>query len=193
MLNTQLKTLLSSFILISFFCTSNFSQQETPNQLLQEKPETEVTYSATEVPKKIEEVTVYLNNLESIIVPASEIVKIETTYVDFNESMKELRSEADLDKLDEQFSRNLKDLRQRWGAKHQQVLDWQKIIEDRSTKLDEEKLKYENIKATWKRTYDNAKKEKAPKDLLKSIRTIQTQLNLKGTDLIKRSNTLLSY
>ncbi len=193
MLNTQLKTLLSSFLLISFFCTPNFSQQETPNQLLQEKPEIEVTYSVTEVPKKIEEVTVYLNDLESIIAPASEIVKIETTYVDFNESMKELRSEADLDKLEEQFSRSLKDLRQRWGTKHQQVLDWQKIIEDRSSNLDEEKIKYENIKATWKRTYDNAKKEKAPKDLLKSIRTIQTELNLKGKDLIKRSNTLLSY
>ncbi len=193
MLNTQLKTLLSSFILISFFCTTNFSQQETPNQLLQEKPETEVTYSATEVPKKIEEVTVYLNNLESIIVPASEIVKIETTYVDFNESMKELRSEVDLDKLDDQFTRGLKDLRQRWGAKHQQVLAWQKIIEERSTMLNEEKAKFENTKAIWKRTYDRAKKEKAPKDLLESIRNIQKQLNLKGTDLIKRSNTLLSY
>jgi small-conductance mechanosensitive channel len=193
MLNTQLKTLLSSFLLISFFCTPSFSQQETPNQLLQEKPETEVTYSVTEVPKKIEEVTVYLNDLESIIAPASEIVKIETTYVSFDSTMIELRNEADLDKLDEQFSRNLKDLRQRWGAKHKQVLDWQKIIEDRSTNLDEEKLKFENIKETWKRTYDNAKKEKAPKVLLKSIRTIQTELNLKGKDLIKRSNTLLSY
>ena len=193
MLNKQLKTLLSSFLLISFFCTPNFSQQETSNQLLQEKPETEVTYSVTEVPKKIEEVTNYLNDLESIIVPASEIVKIETTYVDFNESMKELKSEADLDKLDEKFTRSLKDLRQRWGAKHKQVLEWQKIIEDRSTNLDEEKAKFENIKATWKRTYDNAKKEKAPEDLLKSIRNIQTQLTLKGKDLIKRSNTLLSY
>ena len=125
MLNTQLKTLFRSFLLISFFCTPNFSQQETANQLLQEKSETEVTYSVTEVPKKIEEVTVYLNDLESIIAPASEIVKIETTYVDFYESMEELRSEADLDKLNEQFPRNLKDLRQRWGAKHQQVLDWQ--------------------------------------------------------------------
>ncbi|RKY93401.1 MAG: hypothetical protein DRQ13_09505, partial [Ignavibacteriae bacterium] len=193
MLNTKFKTLLSSFILISFCFTPSFSQQETPNQLLQEKPEIEVTYSVTEVPKKIEEVTVYLNDLESIIAPASEIVKIETTYVAFNESMKELRGEADLDKLNEQFSRNLKDLKQRWGAKHQQVLDWQKIIEDRSANLDEEKLKFENIKETWKRTYDNAKIEKAPKDLLKSIRTIQTQLNLKGKDLINRSNTLIKY
>jgi hypothetical protein len=38
MLNKQLKTLLSSFILISFCSTPNFSQQETANQLLQEKP-----------------------------------------------------------------------------------------------------------------------------------------------------------
>ena len=149
MLNTQLKTLLSSFLLISFFCTPNFSQQETPNQLLQEKPEIEVTYSVTEVPKKIEEVTVYLNELESIIAPASEIVKIETTYVDFNKSMEELRDEADLDKLDEKFTRSLKDLRQRWGVKKQQVLDWQKIIEDRSSNLDEEKLKFENMKETF--------------------------------------------
>ena len=188
-------TILIKFILTSFFISlfsiSLFSQEQT--NPLQEQPVIEVTYSTTEVPKKIEEVTVYLNDLESIIAPASEIVKIETTYVEFNESMEELRSEADLDKLEEQFSRSLKDLRQRWGAKHQQVLDWQKIIEDRSSNLDEEKLKFENIKATWKRTYDNAKKEKAPNDLLKSIRTIQTQLNLKGKDLIKRSKTLLSY
>jgi potassium efflux system protein len=188
-------TILIKFILTSFFISlfsiSLFSQEQT--NPLQEQPKIEVTHSTTEVPKKIEEVTVYLNNLESIIVPASEIVKIETTYVDFDSSMIKLRSEADLENLDEQFTRNLKDLRQRWGVKHQQVLDWQKIIEDRSTSLDEEKAKYENIKVIWKRTYDNAKKEKAPKDLLESIINVQKQLNLKGKDLIKRSNTLLTY
>ncbi len=188
-------TILIKFILTSFFISlfsiSLFSQEQT--NPLQEQPEIEVTYSATEVPKKIEEVTVYLNNLESIVVPASEIVKIETTYVDFNESMKELRSEADLDNLYDQFTRSLKDLRQRWGTKHQQVLAWQRIIEDRSTRLDEEKAKFENTKAIWKRTYDKAKKEKAPKDLLESIRNVQKQLDLKGKDLYKRSNTLLTY
>jgi len=193
MLNKQLKTLLTSFLLISFFCTLSFSQQETPNPLLQEKPKELVTYSVTEVPKKIEKVTVYLNNLASIVTPASEIVKIETTYVDFNESMKELRSEADLDKLAEQFSRKLKDLEQRWGAKHQQILEWQKIIEERSTQLNKEKTTFEIIQAIWKRTYDKAKNEKAPKNLLESIRNIQKELNLKGKVLIKRSNTLLSY
>jgi small-conductance mechanosensitive channel len=188
-------TILIKFILISFFISlfsiSLFSQE--PTNPLQEQPKIEVTYSATEVPKKIEEVTVYLNNLESIIVPASEIVKIETTYVDFDSSMIKLRSEADLEKLDEQFTRNLKDLRQRWGVKHQQILDWQKIIEERSTNLSEEKEKFENTEAIWKKTYDNAKKEKAPKDLLESIRNVQKQLSLKGKDLIKRSNTLLTY
>ncbi|MFB3055567.1 MAG: mechanosensitive ion channel family protein, partial [Ignavibacteriaceae bacterium] len=142
---------------------------------------------------KIEEVTVYLNNLESIIAPASEIVKIETTYVSFDSSMIKLRGEADLDKLDEQFSRKLKDLKQRWGAKHQQILEWQKIIEDRSNQLSKEKTNFEIIQSIWIRTYDEAKKEKAPKDLLESISKMQKELKLKGKDLIKRSTTLLSY
>lgn len=184
----------NKLILILFFTAlsiSTFSQEKI--NPLKEKPVPEITYSVTEVPKKIEEVTVYLSDLESIIAPASEIVKIETTYVAFNESLEELRNEADLDKLDNQFTRNLKDLRQRWEAKHQQVLKWQKIIEDRSTTLNKEKLKFENIKATWQRTYDKAKKEKAPQELLESIRTVQKQLNKKGKELTKRSNTLISY
>jgi len=193
MLNKQLKTLLGSFLLISFSCTPNFPQQEKTNKLFQEQEVEPVTYSVTEVPKKIEEVTVYLNSLESIIVPASEIVKIETTYIGFNKSVEELRKEADLDKLGEQFTRNIKDVRQRWSSKHQKVLDWQTIIEDRSNQLVEEKAKFDRINETWKRTYENAKKEKAPKELLKSIGNIQSQLNLKGKALIKRSNTLLSY
>jgi len=184
------QTIISVLFIISL-SISTFSQEQI--NPLQEKPVTEVTYTVTEVPKKIEEVTVYLNNLETIILPASEIVKIETTYVNFNNSMEELKQEADLDNLDKQFTRNLKDLRQRWSAKHQQVLEWQKIIEDRSNILNKEKANFENIKATWKRTYDNAKKENAPKDLLESIRNVQKQLNKKGKALITRSNTLLTY
>ncbi len=74
------QTLLSVLIIISLSIPTFSQEQINP---LQEKPVAEVTYTVTEVPKKIEEVTVYLNNLETTILPASEIVKMETTYVDF--------------------------------------------------------------------------------------------------------------
>jgi len=178
-----------------FFLVYNYTPSIAQEKTLplQEKTEPEITYSVTDVPKKIEAATIYLKNLRTIISPAPEIVKIETTYTYFEKYIQDLKTETDTANLDKKFTRNLKDLKQRWEVKHQQILEWQKEIENRSAEIDNQKMKLDNILSIWKRTYDNAREKKAPQDLLENIRQIRKQLKKVAEEFNSRLKTLLSY
>ncbi|MGB5895037.1 MAG: hypothetical protein WBG58_12750, partial [Ignavibacteriaceae bacterium] len=87
-----------------------------------------------------------------------------------------LESEADINKPEQYFTRKLEDLKQRWEKFNDQISEWQTVVGNRVTELEIEKNKVDETIGIWKRTYDNARKEKAPKELLQSVKDIQTKL-----------------
>jgi small-conductance mechanosensitive channel len=169
--------ILIKFILISFFISlfniSSFSQEQTQQE---EKPPELITYSLTEIPAKIEEVSIYFQSLAEIVKPSPSIYQIDSLYKVYLVDKDSLESEADIDKPENYFTRKLEDLKYRWEKFDDQISEWQKIVGDRVSELEVEKKKVDETIGIWKRTYDNARKEKAPRELLQSVKDIQTKL-----------------
>jgi potassium efflux system protein len=170
-------TILIKFILISFFI-SLFSISLIPQEQTQqeEKPPEPITYSLTEIPAKIEEVNTYFQSLAEIVKPSPIIIQIDSLYGVYLVDKDSLESEADIDKPENYFTRKLEDLKYRWEKFDDQISEWQTIVGDRVKELEVENNKVDSIIAIWKRTYDNARKEKGPKELLQSVKDIQTKL-----------------
>jgi small-conductance mechanosensitive channel len=170
-------TILIKFILASFFISlfniSLISQEQTQQE---EKPPEPVTYSLIEIPTKIEEVSIYFQSLAEIVKPSPSIAEIDSLFETYLSTKEELEKEVDLDKPENFFTRKLEDLKQRWEKLDKKVTDWQTVIGERAKELEVEKKKVDETIGIWKRTYDNARTEKGPKELLQSVNDIQTEL-----------------
>jgi small-conductance mechanosensitive channel len=170
-----LRSSINIFLLTLIISFSVLPQEQTGTQQ-EEKPEEPITYSLTEIPTKIEEVSIYFQSLSEIVKPSSNIVQMDSLYEVYLADKDSLEGEADIDKPEQYFTRKLEDVKQRWEKLDNQVSDWQKIVGDRVKELEVEKKKVDETITIWKRTYDNARKEKAPKELLQSVKDIQTEL-----------------
>ncbi|MDX1699292.1 MAG: mechanosensitive ion channel [Melioribacteraceae bacterium] len=171
--------------------------QEQPLQQTEQKEEEPVTYSVTEIPGKIEEISSYLQNLDQIIKPSKKVAIIDSLYDDYLITKEELQKEADLDNLDPYYTRKIEDLKLRWERLVSQVSDWQSIVSQRVTELEVEKDKLDESIDIWKRTYDNAVIEEAPEELVQNV--YETRSNIKKyydevgaliTDNLKIQNNL---
>jgi small-conductance mechanosensitive channel len=159
--------------LFNLFDISLISQEQTQQEEIPPEP---ITYSLMEIPVKIEEVNNYYKTLAEIVKTSPFIAEIDSLHESYLKSKEELENEADLEKLESYFTRKLEDLRQRWEKLSNKVSAWQTSVSERTGELEAEKNKVDEILNIWARSYDNARKEKAPKELLQSLKDIQSEL-----------------
>jgi small-conductance mechanosensitive channel len=164
------------FLLILILSSPIFSQEQTGTQQVEKKPPEPISYSLLEIPVKIEEVNDYYKTLAEIVKTSPMMAKIDSLYESYLISKEELANETDLDNLDNYFTRKLDDLRQRWEKLANKVSEWQSFVGDRALELQAEKMKVDETLGIWQRTLANAQKEKAPRELLQSLKDIQTEL-----------------
>ena len=138
------------FLLIFVTTLLAFPQEQTTTQQ-EEKPPEPITYQTVDIPAKIEEISLYLQKLEGVVQPAQDITLIDSTWDAYLKSKEDLQNEADLDNLDQYYTRKIEDLRQRWLKLDNQVSDWQSTVSERATELEVEKTKLEEIIEIWQR------------------------------------------
>jgi len=186
-------------IFLFFLITTSLilSQEQTVTKPQEEKPLEPITYSLLEIPTKIEEVNLYYQTLNELLKTSSGIARIDSMRKSYLKIKEELVAETDLDKLDRYFIRKLEDLKQRWQKLDDKISDWETIVTNRTNKLEEEKNKVDGIIGIWDRTYENVKKEQAPKELTQNLNDILTklkryQIEMIGliTENLKRQNVL---
>ncbi len=157
-------------------------QQQEKTQPKQEKP---ITYPVIEISGKIEEVSLYLQKLEEVLEPSEEIALIDSAREAYLQGKEDLQNEADLDNLDQYNTRKLEDLRQRWEKLDDKVSDWQSVVSERVTELEVEKNKLEETIEIWERTYNNARIEEAPAEILQSVSKVQLDFKKYQKDIGK--------
>ncbi|MDH3268765.1 MAG: mechanosensitive ion channel [Ignavibacteria bacterium] len=181
---------LFSILLIAFTFSSR--AQEQPVEQTEPKQEELVTYKISEIPSKLEETQAYLAKLNTEIISEDKVAESEKELETVNNSYRILRLQTDSVSLEDEYSTTLKEFQQKWIANKKKINDWAGIVTSRTEKLDEAKKALLDTKEIWNRTYRYAREEKAPAELLNSIRELITALNITEKDLTKEINLSLS-
>ena len=181
---------LLSILIITFVFTSN--AQEQPVKQTEPKQEQLVTYKISEIPSKLEEAQIYLLKLNSDIISPEKLLESEKELDAVNKSYEALIKQTDSTSLENEYSTTLKEYQQKWIAHKKKVNDWASIVTSRTEKLGEAKKALLATKEIWNRTYKLARDEKAPTELINSIRELTNALNSTEKDLTKEINLSLS-
>ena len=178
------------FLSIGFVFTN--LAQEQPVQQTETKQEELITYKVSEIPAKLEVAQTYLAKLNADIISLDELAKSNKELEAVNKSYNILRKQTDSLNLETEYSTTLKEFRQKWIAHKEKISDWVNIFSNRTGKLDKTKKDLLNTKEIWDRTYKLALEEKAPAELINSIRDLTNTLNRTELDLTKEINSSLS-
>ena len=181
----------SLFFLSIGFVFTNLAQEQ-PVQQTETKQEELITYKVSEIPAKLEVAQTYLAKLKADIISPDELTKSKKELETVNKSYNILRKQTDSLNLETEYSTTLKEFRQKWIAHKKKISDWASIVTSRTEKLDETKKDLLNTKEIWDRTYKLALEEKAPAELINSIRDLTNTLNRTELDLTKEINSSLS-
>lgn len=160
------------------------SAQEQPVQV-DESAQRPKQYEVTEVPLRMEEATNFLKDIEKNIGPIEEGQEFDSLYTEYKEAVKKLEDEVDLTQVESYFDAKLRDLKLRWEKFQKRITDWQKIVRERSEKLESNQAELLYRTEVWAATYKNAKDQKAPKALLTSI----NELNISLKDVNRRMDS----
>ncbi len=182
--------------IIIFFVLTLFSlsiAQNNNNNENDKKNEQEFqVIPVIEIPQKIEQVYNFLGNINKIEIPSTDIDKTEK---ELNKLLKEielLKKDTKEDRLKNITVKKLKDFRTKWEADLEELETFKITLEEASARLDDEKTKLNDILKYWDFTYKNAKKEKAPKQLLKRLVTLKKDITKTENQLHKILSRILS-
>ena len=178
------------FLSIGFVFTN--LAQEQPVQQTEPKQKELISYKVSEIPAKLEVAQTYLAKLNADIISLDELAKSNKELEAVNKSYNILRKQTDSLNLETEYSTTLKEFRQKWIAHKEKISDWVNIVSNRTEKLDKTKKDLLNTKEIWDRTYKLALEEKAPAELINSIRDLTNTLNRTELDLTKEINSSLS-
>ena len=179
------------FILLLTLIFQSYAQEQ-PVQQTEPKKEELITYKVSEIPSKLEETQTYLAKLNEDIITPDEFADSEKKIETLNKSYEKLRKQTDSVNLKNEYSPTLKEYQQKWIAHKKKVSDWSGVVTSRSEELEETKLKLLETKEIWDRTYKFARQEKAPGELINSIRDLINTIDLTENELVKEINASLS-
>lgn len=180
-------------IIVVLFTHAIAKPQQQQEQIPREKQSGKLSaYKISEIPSKLEETRTYLAELNVDILSPEKFNKTEKELETVSKSYEILRKHTDSLKLENEYSTTLKEFEQKWIAHKKKVSNWGGIVTTYTGKLDETKKELLIKKEIWDRTYKLAIDEKAPAELINSIRDLITSLSIAEKDLTKEFNTSLS-
>ena len=179
------------YILIFAFVLSSHAQEQ-PVQQTEKKQEELITYKISEIPSKLEEANTYISKLSTDFILPEKLAESEEELEEVNKSYTILKKQTDSLSLEDEYSTTLKEFQQKWLIQKNKVSDWSSIVTGRTEELGEVKKELLDTKEIWERTYKLAREEKAPKELINSIRDLTSAINNTEKELAKQTNASLS-
>jgi len=178
-------------ILIFAFVLSPHAQEQ-PVQQTEQKQEELITYKISEIPSKLEEANTYISKLSTDFILPEKLAESEEELEEVNKSYTILKKQTDSLQFDIEYSTTLIEFQQKWLIQKNKVSDWTSIVTSRTEELGEVKKELLDTKEIWERTYKLAREEKAPKELINSIRDLTSAINNTEKELAKQTNASLS-
>lgn len=172
-----MKRILFLIFIVTLLSTFIFAQNESGASLKNISKTIEFDkISIVEIPQKIEEVLVFITEINAIEIPATEIEKLEENFATFQKEIDPLRKESNHEKFKNTTTKKLKDYKLKWDSYLQNIGDFKNSIQAASERLDGENQQIKLILKNSITVYSKAKKEKAPRTLLNRIRGLQNEL-----------------
>ncbi|MCF6270678.1 MAG: mechanosensitive ion channel [Melioribacteraceae bacterium] len=180
------------FFLISFPQTI-IAQDNSPKIESQEVEEIEYKPIAViEIPQKIEEVSAFLKKINAVEIPATEIEKLKENFTTYLEEIEQLRKESTKEIFDNSTTKKLKDFNLKWNSHLVNIGDFKKQLQEASERLAHKREQLKRVLEYWELTHSNAKKEKAPKQLMQRLRDLKKEVEKTDKALFGILNKVLA-
>ncbi len=167
-------------LVILFFSTSLTQEKKIASETSEIK---EIEYNAIsviEIPQKIDEVYTFLKRINSVEIPAIEQLKLEDSFNTLLTEIEPLKKESTTKIIENTTNKKLKDYTIKWEQYLTTVGKLKATLHEVSQQIDTEREKIKQLLAYWEVTNTKAKKEKAPKHILKRLLELKKQV--KKTD-----------
>ncbi len=188
----RLKTIIFFLLLFSIYQSDLFSQEKGQKEESTESTEKVITaVPVIEIPQKIEEAYVFIKEIESQQIPSKPIEELKEDFTEILRKDSLLKVESTKEFIQNLPSRKLEDYNAKWDAYLNSILSYKKILEDDAAKITEIKESYQNFDARWDLTYDNAKKEKAPRAIITRLNELNRDTKKLDKRLVKILNQIL--
>lgn len=145
-----------------------------------------------EIPQKIEEVYALLKRINDLELPATEIEKLEESFIKFVDEISQAKKETDLSQFENITIKKLKDYNLKWNTYRLSLEDFKRTLQTNSERLDKEKEQIERILEYINLTAKNAKEEKAPQQLLKRLSELEVDVKITDKSLFTTLRKVLS-
>lgn len=186
------KTIIFFLLLLSIYQSDLLSQEqgqkEEPTESIK-KVNTAVP--VIEIPQKIEEAYEFINGIESQQIPSKAIEELENDFQNILSSDSLLKVESTKEIIQELSSRKLDDYNNKWNVYLNSIVAYKQILEDDASQITDIKSNYQNFDNRWELTYENAKKEKAPRALINRLNELNRDVKKLDKHLTKILNQIL--
>lgn len=133
-----------------------------------------------QIPQKIDELYVFLKKINAVEIPSTEIDKLEENFINYLIHIEQLIKESTKEQFENVTTKKLKDYNTKWNSHLVSIGNFKTQLQDASERLAEEREQIEKILVGWEKTKLNAIKEKAPKQILRSLDDLK--IESKNTD-----------
>ena len=167
------------FIFILLFILNLFSadlsvENEKTDALKKEKLE---FIKVSDIPQRASKIVLNLKNIKDNIQTKKEIEDMMSSIKPYVESINQLLKTKEYKNKNKANARKLQKMRNELVIYKKQLQEWESILKTRIELYDNNRKIIKQKHLTWKNTYKNAIKEKAPKSIRKTIKSVILELD----------------
>lgn len=145
-----------------------------------------------QIPQKIDEIYVFLKKINKVEIPSNDINKLEESFNNYLIHIEQLKKESTKEQFENVTTKKLKDYNTKWNSHLVSIRNFKTQLQDASERLAEEREQIAKILVGWEKTKLNAKKEKAPKQIIKSLDDLKIESKNSDKALFTILNKVLS-
>jgi len=161
-------------LFLSVFGAESSSKDKKEQELKKEQFE---FIKVSDIPENASIVSSKLKKIKENVQTTKEIEDIISSIKPYVNSLKQLQSSKDYKNINDADVRKLQKMRNELVIYKKQLQEWESILKSRIKLYDINRKIIKNEILTWKNTYENAKNEKAPKTIRKTIKNVMDELN----------------
>ncbi|MEN8193274.1 MAG: mechanosensitive ion channel domain-containing protein, partial [Bacteroidota bacterium] len=180
------------FIFSIFNWNTSYSQTEKEaEQPLEGKTEELTAVPVIEIPQKVEEAYTVLKELEALKIPATPLEELDKQFQKLLKENESLKKESTPEFFNSLPIKKIEDYEKKWDSFLSNLLDYKTTLESGAEELSKAQDKLQDYRTIWDLTYDNAKKEKAPKAIINRLNELDRDIKNVDKSIFNTLNSIL--
>jgi potassium efflux system protein len=148
--------------------------------------------AASQIGGAAEAAVSHLVEIRAGLAPDAAVFTIDSSLVDFNENLEELKQRSDSAGLAGLSLRTLDDRLSQWLTREEQLRRWQQTLEAESRKLDQVRDTLAAIRQEWEATQESAAEQELPEAMIETIQQILDNVGEAQEELVVWRDEILT-